>query len=367
MTDEEYMRLALAEAERAEGDTSPNPMVGCLLVDDSGAVVGRGYHHRAGEAHAEVNALAEAGERAAGCTAYVTLEPCSHYGRTGPCCVVLAEAGVKRVVAACADPNPQVAGSGFAYLKERGIEVTAGVCEEEARRLNERFFAWITRRRPFITLKYAMTLDGRIAAHTGDAKWITGIEARSYAHRLRRQHDAVLTGIGTVLADDPELTTRLVPGKNPLRIVLDSRLRTPPEAKVLNAEAPTLLVCSKMAALSKGGKYKGLTNVELLPLILENGRLPLPQLLEELAAREVTSVLVEGGSKVHGAFFDAGLADRVCAFIAPRLVGGEEAIAPVGGLGAERIDSGWQLEKTELHQLGQDILLTGLVKKAGEC
>ena len=359
------MRLALAQAQQAEGDTSPNPMVGCVIVDDGGRIVGSGYHHKAGTPHAEVNALAAAGSLAAGCTAYVTLEPCSHYGRTGPCCEALAAAGIKKVVAACADPNPQVAGRGIAYLRRQGIEVVTGVCEQEALRLNERFFTWITQKRPFITLKYAMTLDGCIAAAGGDSKWITGVEARTYAHRLRRQHDAVLAGVGTVLADDPELTTRMVPGRSPVRVILDSRLRTPLSAKVLDGSAPAILVCGRSAALSRGERYKDLPKVELLPLILENGRLPLPQLLEQLAEREITSVLVEGGSKVHGAFFDAGIGDRVCAFIAPKIIGGEQAVRPVGGRGAAAIAAGWQLEQTELVRLGQDIMLTGLVKKAG--
>ena len=233
MTDEAYMQRALELALQAEGNTSPNPMVGCVIVDAEGNIVGEGYHHKAGEPHAEVNALAEAKQMVQGATAYVTLEPCSHYGRTGPCCVALARAGIGKVVVACLDPNPKVAGQGLEYLRLQGIEVVTGVCEKEAQRLNERFFTWITKKRPFITLKYAMTLDGKIATATGDSKWITGEEARTYAHRLRKQHDAVLVGIGTVLEDDPELTTRLVRGKNPVRVVLDSSLKISLMAAVL--------------------------------------------------------------------------------------------------------------------------------------
>ena len=234
MTDEAYMQRALELALQAEGNTSPNPMVGCVIVDAEGNIVGEGYHHKAGEPHAEVNALAEAKQMAQGATAYVTLEPCAHYGRTGPCCVALARAGIGKVVVACLDPNPKVAGQGLEYLRLQGIEVVTGVCEKEAQRLNERFFTWITKQRPFITLKYAMTLDGKIATATGDSKWITGEEARTFAHRLRKQHDAVLVGIGTVLEDDPELTTRLVRGKNPVRVVLDSSLKISLMAAVLN-------------------------------------------------------------------------------------------------------------------------------------
>lgn len=242
MTDEAYMQRALELALQAEGNTSPNPMVGCVIVDAEGNIVGEGYHHKAGEPHAEVNALAEAKQMAQGATAYVTLEPCAHYGRTGPCCVALARAGIGKVVVACLDPNPKVAGQGLEYLRLQGIEVVIGVCEKEAKRLNERFFTWITKQRPFITLKYAMTLDGKIATATGDSKWITGEEARTFAHRLRKQHDAVLVGIGTVLEDDPELTTRLVRGKNPVRVVLDSSLKISLMAAVLNPLADTIIL-----------------------------------------------------------------------------------------------------------------------------
>lgn len=242
MTDEAYMQRALELALQAEGNTSPNPMVGCVIVDAEGNIVGEGYHHKAGEPHAEVNALAEAKQMAQGATAYVTLEPCAHYGRTGPCCVALARAGIGKVVVACLDPNPKVAGQGLEYLRLQGIEVVTGVCEKEAKRLNERFFTWITKQRPFITLKYAMTLDGKIATATGDSKWITGEEARTFAHRLRKQHDAVLVGIGTVLEDDPELTTRLVRGKNPVRVVLDSSLKISLMAAVLNPLADTIIL-----------------------------------------------------------------------------------------------------------------------------
>ena len=337
LTDEQYMQRALELAIQAEGDTSPNPMVGCVIVADDGSIVGEGYHHKAGQPHAEVNALAEAKNLAQGATAYVTLEPCAHYGRTGPCCVALARAGVRRVVCACLDPNPKVAGQGLEYLRLQGIEVESGVCEQEALRLNERFFTWITQQRPFITLKYAMTLDGKIATETGDSKWITGEEARTYAHRLRKQHDAVLVGIGTVLEDDPELTTRLVRGKNPVRVVLDSSLRISLMATVLNPVAETIIFAGEDADVVKGEALAALPNVEVV-------RLPL-----------------EGGSAVHGAFFDAGLADRVCAFIAPKLIGGAQALPPVGGVGADLVETGWQLESVEFTQLGSDLLVTGLV------
>lgn len=364
MNHERYMRRALELALLADGDTSPNPMVGCVIVNDDGDIVGEGYHHKAGEPHAEVNALKEAGAAAKGCTAYVTLEPCSHYGRTGPCCVALAKAGIKRVVVACTDPNPQVAGRGLEYLRLQNIEVITGVCETEAKRLNEKFFCWITRQRPFISLKYAMTLDGKLAAYTGDSKWITGEEARTYAHLLRKQHDAILVGIGTVLEDDPELTTRMVKGKNPIRIVLDSKLRVSLMSSVLNAAAQTIIVTGLESDAVKGEAISALPNVELIRLPLENGRIPLDLLLIQLANRSITSMLVEGGSEVHGAFKEAGLADRVYAFIAPKVVGGRQAFTPIGGAGSATIEEGWQLDEVEYQMLGQDLLITGRVKEA---
>lgn len=364
MNDEYYMQLALELALKAEGNTSPNPMVGCVLVNEDGEIVGEGYHHKAGEPHAEVMAIRDAGKASVGCTAYVTLEPCSHFGRTGPCCRALFAAGIRRVVVACTDPNPKVAGKGLKYLQDMGIEVKVGVCEEEALRLNERFFTWITKRRPFITLKYAMTLDGKIATKTGDSKWITGEEARTYAHRLRKQHDAVLVGIGTVLADDPELTTRMVQGKNPIRIVLDAKLQTNIMNAVLNPAAPTIIITSTEADPAKMELFSVLPNVELVQLPFIEGKVDIDALIQELTAREITSVLVEGGSSVLGAFKDVGYADRICAFIAPKLLGGKESLTAVGGEGCEMMQDSWELEEVEYHQLGSDLLVTGLVKEA---
>ena len=258
MDDELYMRQALALACLAEGDTSPNPMVGAVIVSADGEVVGEGYHHKAGQPHAEINALKEAKKLARGGTIYVTLEPCSHFGRTGPCCEAIIAAGLKRVVAAVEDPNPKVAGNGFKRLRDAGIEVTVGVCAEEARLLNEKFFHWIVTGRPFVSMKYAMTLDGKIATRTGDSKWITGEDARAYGHYLRKAHDCILVGKNTVLADDPELTTRLVEGRNPLRIVLDSNCEIPMTAKIFDGEAETLLVTGTCLPGAKQAKAEAL-------------------------------------------------------------------------------------------------------------
>ena len=363
MTHRDYMERALELALMAEGNTSPNPMVGCVIVSDDGEIVGEGYHHKAGEPHAEVNALAQAKQQAIGATAYVTLEPCAHYGRTGPCCVALAKAGIKKVYCACLDPNPKVAGKGVEYLRLQDVEVEVGLCEKEAKRLNEKFMTWITLQRPFISMKYAMTLDGKLATQTRDSKWITGEEARTFAHRLRKQHDAILVGIGTVLADDPELTTRLVRGKNPIRIVLDRDLKISPMAQVLNPAAETIIFTSLEADKVKEETLTVFPNVSVVRVPAMGKQLILEYVIQELANRNITSVLVEGGSEIHGAFRDDDLVDRVYAFIAPKICGGRHALSPVAGSGIDNMQDAWNLEEVEIEQFGQDIMLTGLVPK----
>lgn len=363
MQDEKYMRRALELAELAEGNTSPNPMVGCVIVDALGSVAGEGFHEQAGQPHAEINALRAAGKRAEGATVYVTLEPCCHKGRTGPCCVALKNAGVRKVVIACLDPNPLVAGKGAEYLREAGIEVETGLCEKEAKRLNEKFMFWVTQKRPFVTLKYAMTIDGKIAAASGDSKWITGEDARAFSHKLRRSHDAVLVGIGTVLADDPLLTTRMIAGKNPLRIVLDTELKIPPDANVLNNDAGTLIVSGQNADKKKLSRLKKMPNVVVLQMETEDGKIPVKALMDALAKTEITSILVEGGSSVLGSFKDAGVVNRVCAFISLKLLGGEKALTPVGGEGAQKISGSIMLSDMDYKLFKEDILLTGRVKE----
>lgn len=363
MNDIKFMKRALELAQTAEGNTSPNPMVGAVIVDESGKIVGEGYHHKAGEPHAEINALRAAGDKAKGATVYVTLEPCSHYGRTGPCCEALIKAGVKRVVSAITDPNPLVAGRGLNRLREAGIEVTEHICEDEAKKLNEKFFFWITHKRPFVSLKYAMTLDGRIAAAGGDSKWITGTEARTYAHYLRKTHDAVLVGKNTVLQDDCELTTRMVEGKNPIRIVLDSKAELPLTAKILNSEAKTIVAVSEAAPQEKLAQLQQYNNVEVFKLPEQNGHLDLNELMQKLAGLEITSILVEGGSEVHGAFIDAELGERIYAFVAPKIIGGKNAIGPVGGNGIMDMAKALRLRDIEYKQLGTDLLITGRTER----
>lgn len=328
------MRSALALAARArERDTSPNPRVGAVVVRD-GNVVGEGFHARAGDPHAEAEALARAGSRARGSTLYVTLEPCTHQGRTPPCANAIVEAGVRRVVTAMRDPNPCVSGGGLEWLAMRGIETATGCLEEEARSLNPFFLAWATRNRPYVTLKYAMTLDGKIACASRQSRWITGAKARASVHRERARHDVILVGIGTVLEDDPRLTAR-VEGEeewHPLRVVLDSHARTPPAAALLRAGGPSPLIAvghdapePRVRRLEEAGAC-----IVALPRG-DDGRLCLPSLLRHLHARPVTSLFVEGGALVHASFLDQGLFDRVLAFLAPRVVGGTSAPRPAGG------------------------------------
>ena len=356
--DESYMREALRIAEYARGRTAPNPLVGAVIVRE-GTIVASGWHRAAGEPHAEIHALRMAGELARGATLYVTLEPCAHHGRTGPCAEAVIAAGIVRVVIALCDPNPLVAGRGLALLKEAGIEVVTGVCEAEARRQNEVFLKWVTQKRPFVTLKTAMTLDGKIASHTGASQWITGEAARTRVHEYRNAYDAILVGIGTVLADDPSLTTRLPDrtGHNPLRIVLDSEGRTPLDAKlVTDCAAPTLIVVSERAD-QRRIRLLHACGVETLTLGAE--RVDIAALLDCLGAREITSLFVEGGGTVNWSFLVSGYVDKVHAFIAPMLMGGAAAKTPVGGTGFDSPQTALHLHDVTVEQLGADILVTG--------
>ncbi|MFF3664732.1 bifunctional diaminohydroxyphosphoribosylaminopyrimidine deaminase/5-amino-6-(5-phosphoribosylamino)uracil reductase RibD [Microtetraspora malaysiensis] len=322
-----HMRRAVELAARGLGTTSPNPVVGCVVLDAASAVVGEGFHAYAGGPHAEVVALREAGDRARGGTAYVTLEPCSHTGRTGPCVQALLDAGVARVVVAVADPNPVAAG-GVERLRERGVRVDVGVLAEEAERGNTAWLTSVRARRPYVTWKFAATLDGRSAARDGTSKWITSAEARADVHRLRGECDAIVAGIGTVLADDPLLTVRMSegagPARAPLRVVVDSAARTPRAARVLSGPAPTLVAVAADTAVPEH-----LADVVRLPRTPYG--LDLRVLLEELRRRQIVSVLVEGGPRLAGSFVREGLVDRVVGYLAPALLGaGAAALGPAG-------------------------------------
>jgi diaminohydroxyphosphoribosylaminopyrimidine deaminase/5-amino-6-(5-phosphoribosylamino)uracil reductase len=354
------MRLALRQAEKGLGRTSPNPAVGAVLVKD-GRVVGRGHHARAGGPHAEVVALRAAGARARGADLYTTLEPCDHWGKTPPCSVAVLEAGVRRVFFGSSDPNPLVNGRGVARLRDGGVEVTGGVLGAECDALNAPWFTFITRGRPFVTLKAAVSLDGRLATRTGDARWVTGDEARAWGHRLRDRVDAILVGAGTARADDPELTARLPGGggRDPLRVVLDTRLSLPGKLRLLHPRSPVPTVVAHASARARPVG----PGVELLRCRRGRDGVDLPDLLERLAARGVTHLLVEGGARVHAAFLRAGLVDRVAVLIAPKLVGAD-GVPLAAGRGPARMAEALRLEDVHVERLGDDVLVMGTVPAA---
>jgi diaminohydroxyphosphoribosylaminopyrimidine deaminase/5-amino-6-(5-phosphoribosylamino)uracil reductase len=355
------MKLALNLAARGEGWVSPNPMVGAVVVKD-GQVVGRGYHRRAGLPHAEVEALAAAGEAARGADLYVTLEPCNHQGKTPPCTQAILSAGVGRVIIATPDPNPQVTGGGAEFLAAQGVAITMGVLEPEARRLNEAWLHYVNTSRPWIVAKAACSLDGKIATVGGESQWLTGEAARALGHRLRHRVDAMVVGIGTVLADNPQLTTRRTrgQGKDPIRVVLDSRLRLPLTARLLHldSQAPTWVATTNQApieaihAVENGG-----TQVLVLPA--DAGRVSLPALLEELGARQVQSLLVEGGAVTLGAFFDQRLVNQFYFFYAPKILGGQKAPGMVGGHGIVHLGEAHIAKNLSVRRVGGDLLVSG--------
>lgn len=359
----DFMAQALALAYQVLGTTSPNPAVGAVVVRD-GQVVGFGATLPPGGPHAEVVALSRAGELARGATLYVTLEPCCHYGRTPPCTEAIIAAGVSEVHIATLDPNPLVSGRGVQALRAAGLRVVLGEHEAEARKLNEWFFKFITTGRPFVLAKYAMTLDGKIAAYTGDGRWVTGPEARAFVHRLRAQVDAVMVGVGTVLKDDPALTARpeefgeAPAPRQPVRVVVDSRARTPLKARVLAGAAKTLIATT---ALADPKKLKALSDrgAQVLILPAADGRVDLGALLDELGRRNIAWILAEGGSRLLGTLFDRGLIDKVVVFVATKLIGGKTAPGPLGGLGRPRLSEAVSLKEVEFCRLGEDFLISG--------
>ncbi|UFJ43185.1 bifunctional diaminohydroxyphosphoribosylaminopyrimidine deaminase/5-amino-6-(5-phosphoribosylamino)uracil reductase RibD [Brevibacillus humidisoli] len=360
MRDADYMSVALQMAQGTAGQTSPNPMVGAVVVRN-GAIVGMGAHLRAGEAHAEVHALAMAGEKARGADLYVTLEPCSHTGRTPPCVEAIIHAGVARVVVAACDPNPKVAGKGIKRLQEAGIHVTVGVLEEQARQLNEIFFHYITTGRPFVTVKTASTLDGKTATGTGHSRWVSGREAREEVHVLRHQYDAILVGVGTVIADDPALTVRLPDGhaRHPIRVILDTTLRTPPTAKVVtDGEAATWIYTTDRAPLDKQEQLAQ-QGVEVIRLG-DSHKVDVLRVLESLGKRGVSSLLVEGGAEINGAFLTAQAINKVISYVSLKLVGGAGAPTPFGGSGLPTMDEAVPLDRVEVERINeQDLRIVG--------
>ncbi|MFE7062492.1 bifunctional diaminohydroxyphosphoribosylaminopyrimidine deaminase/5-amino-6-(5-phosphoribosylamino)uracil reductase RibD [Sutcliffiella sp. NPDC057660] len=358
MDDQYYMNVAIDLAKRATGQTSPNPVVGSVVVKD-GEIVGFGAHLKAGEAHAEVHAIRMAGDKADGSTVYVTLEPCSHHGKTPPCSDLLIQSQVKRVVIASVDPNPLVAGAGIKKLEKSGILVDVGVCESEALALNDVFFHYIKTNKPYVTLKTASSLDGKTATFTKDSKWITGEDARLDVHRYRHQHDAILVGVGTVIADNPSLTTRLPNGgKNPVRIILDTHLRTPIDAGVINdRQAPTWIITS---AEANEKKIEALTNQQVTVMKLPTKEIEIENLLTLLGDRGITSLFVEGGATVNGSFLQSGAINQVITYIAPKLIGGAKAPTMIGGAGFSSMADCMNLRIKECTRIGQDIKIVSV-------
>ena len=359
------MRLALRAARRARR-TSPNPRVGAVVVR-AGEVVGVGYHRRAGAPHAEPAALEAAGERARGATVYVTLEPCNHHGRTPPCTEALIEAGVREVVVGYPDPKPHVAGA-TARLEAAGVRVIHGPLRRECQELVADFETLITKGRPHVTLKAAVTLDGKMATRTRDSKWITGAAARTEAHRLRARHDAILVGVGTVLADDPTLDVRRCRGRNPTRVVFDTRLRTPPGARVVTAPtgAPTILIHTSAAPGDRRQELRA-AGAELVEVPAgPDGGVALGPALAALGARDVMRLLVEGGPRLHGALLDGGYAERAAVFVAPRVLGDAEALGFAAGRGVDRVALAARIEAPRVRRLGVDVLIEGPLTRGTE-
>lgn len=361
MLDEKYMRRAIDLARRGSGAVNPNPLVGAVIVRD-GRVLGEGWHERYGQLHAERNAIAharEAGEDLKGSTIYVTLEPCCHYGKTPPCTEAILEEGICRVVVGSDDPNPLVAGKGFEILREKGVEVVPHYLKEECDKLNDVFFHFIRTQRPFIAMKYAMTLDGKIACHTGDSMWVTGEIARNHVHQLRNHYTGIMAGIGTVLADNPMLNCRIQDGRDPVRIIADSWLRIPLDSRLVESSRDQSLIIAcldeadseKKEALTQAG-----AEVISCPKA-DTGSIDLAALMEELGKRKIDGILLEGGGTLNESFLQAGLVNKVYCYLAPKMFGGAEARTPVEGNGVDLAAQAWRFRRTGMRELGEDLLL----------
>lgn len=387
------MRMALELAKQGEGWVSPNPMVGCVVVKN-GKVIARGYHEKYGGFHAERNALLHCEEETEGAELYVTLEPCCHQGKTPPCTDIIIEKKIGKVFVGSLDINPKVAGKGVNILREHGIQVEVGILEEECRKLNEAFFYYMEQKLPFVAMKYAMTLDGKIACETGDSKWVTGEEARNYVQRLRNRYRGIMAGIGTVLADDPLLNCRMEGGRNPVRILCDARLRIPLDSRIVQTagEYETILVWNPQAAeayyesetcseeilrrrsgskempgnLHEKAEFLAAQGIALLEIpVKKTGAMPeldLGVLMEELGARGIDSILLEGGGMLNASALQERVAQRIYAFVAPKLVAGAGAKSPVEGVGIARMEDAVKLQETEIISYGEDICITGRIK-----
>lgn len=361
--DEKYMRLAMQLAGNAIGRTSPNPLVGAVIVKNN-RVVGCGWHRKAGTPHAEVHALNQAGELAQGADVYVTLEPCAHYGKTPPCAKALVEAKVKNVYGGLLDVNPKVAGKGFKILEDAGIHVEYGFLQDELRKQNEVFFKWIEHKKPFVVLKAAMTLDGKIATATGQSKWITNETSRAYGYKLRDIYDGIMVGINTVIEDNPMLTARVDGGKNPIRIVVDSSLKIDINANVVqDKSAKTIIATTDKADKDKILKLQA-QDVDVIVVDKDkNDKVDIEKLLDILGQQNICSILVEGGATLSGSFVAKKLVDKVYFFIAPKIIGGKEAKTPVAGTGILNLQEALTLKDIQIEKLEEDILIIGRVDK----
>jgi diaminohydroxyphosphoribosylaminopyrimidine deaminase/5-amino-6-(5-phosphoribosylamino)uracil reductase len=359
--DENYMRLALNLALKAEGKTSPNPLVGAVVIK-SGKVVARGFHKRAGLPHAEIVALRQAGRRSIGADLYVNLEPCCHHGRTPPCIDAIIEARIKRVVIGVRDPNHLINGKGVRLLRKNGIDVVTGILKKECEALNESFLKYIKTGRPFLILKSALTLDGKIATRTGNSKWITGSKARDYAHQLRSRVDAVLVGAGTVFSDNPRLTSRLEKNstRNPIRIIVAGKKTVPISAKVFNNSHKERVIYAVTNDFSSSRKIRlEKMGVEVLLIKQKRGRVNLSLLMDKLGKMKITSIMIEGGSEISGSIFKEKLCDKVIYFIAPKIIGGRKSPSPVGGEGVKHLKDFMEIKNMSVDKLGDDLVIEG--------
>ncbi len=360
-TDEYYMGLALNLALKAKGKTSPNPLVGALVVK-AGRIIGRGFHAKAGMAHAEIVALEQAGKKAQGATLYVTLEPCAHTGRTPPCVDRIIESRVKEIVIGMIDPNPLNNGRGVALLKQNNIKVRVGVLSQELRKANESFIKYITTRIPFVTVKVGQSLDGRIATRCGDSKWITSDKLRAYAHRIRKDYDAIMVGVNTVLRDNPSLNAWLSQ-KKLIKIIVDSNLSTPENSNIFSPDAQVIIITLPSRPGQETENRKKLSaKARILEVKEKAGQINLRDALKKLAQLQISNIIVEGGGTLIGSLFDEKLVDKVLFFISPKIIGGKDAVSSVMGNGVKRVDQAIKLRDLKIRRFGEELLIEAGVK-----
>ncbi|MDD5120159.1 MAG: bifunctional diaminohydroxyphosphoribosylaminopyrimidine deaminase/5-amino-6-(5-phosphoribosylamino)uracil reductase RibD [Candidatus Omnitrophica bacterium] len=360
-TDEYYMGLALKLALKAKGNTSPNPLVGAIVVK-AGSIIGRGFHAKAGLAHAEIIALEQAGKKAKGATLYVTLEPCAHTGHTPPCVNRIIASGIKKVVVGMIDPNPLNNGRGLALLKQNNIKVKAGILGDKLKKINESFIKYISSRLPFVTVKVAQSLDGRIATKTGDSKWITSDRSRVYAHKLRKNYDAIMVGVNTVLRDNPSLNAWFAQ-KKLIKVIVDSNLSTPENSNIFSADAQVIIITlpSHPGQVTENRK-KLSAKAKILEVKEKAGQINLRDALKKLAQLQISNIIVEGGGTLIGSLFDERLVDKILFFISPKIIGGKDAVSSVMGNGIKRIDAAIRLSDLKINRFGEELLVEARVK-----